>query len=117
MWYCIVDAESVKLPMSITSIANSSGDSSSPAIGLALVPENGKLICKVGEMIKKACRDQYPVNHPEYDYPGVDILVFCGKPKDVATANSHCKNAVVMSNGTFDWNKPNTWTGMLDRSP
>jgi hypothetical protein len=32
-------------------------------------------------------------------------------------AGSHAKNAVVMSNGTLDWGRPDSWTGMLDRSP
>ena len=27
-------------------------------------------------MIKVACREQFPVDHPTEDYPGVDILVF-----------------------------------------
>lgn len=40
MWYCIVDAESVNIE---------------------LIPSNGKTICRVGEMIKVACREQYPV--------------------------------------------------------
>ena len=33
------------------------------------------------------------------------------------SAGSHAKNAVVMSNGKLDWSKPDSWTGMLDRSP
>ena len=28
--------------------------------------------------IKVACREQFPVNHPEFDYPGVDNMVFRG---------------------------------------
>merc|ERR1719215_1268260 len=55
MWYAVVDAASV---------------------GLRIMPQHGKDICRIGEMIKVACRDQHPVNHPEYDYPGCDILVF-----------------------------------------
>jgi proline racemase len=27
------------------------------------------------------------------------------------------RNAVVMSNGALDWERPSTWTGMIDRSP
>ena len=27
------------------------------------------------------------------------------------------RNAVVMSNGVLDWGRPETWTGMIDRSP
>mmetsp|Transcript_6330 Transcript_6330/g.8297 ORF Transcript_6330/g.8297 Transcript_6330/m.8297 type:complete len:245 (+) Transcript_6330:562-1296(+) len=94
MWYCIVDAESVNIE---------------------LIPSNGKTICRVGEMIKVACREQYPVKHPEIDYEGCDILVFCASP--TPNSNAHAKNAVVMSNTELKWDDPQTWTGMIDRSP
>lgn len=92
MWYAIVDAGS---------------------IGLDLRPENGKRICRVGEMIKVAAREQSPVNHPEYDYPGPDIIVF------TAPGGGGCdgRNVLVMSNGKLRWDAPETWTGMIDRSP
>eukprot|EP01062_Namystynia_karyoxenos_P022259 TRINITY_DN18529_c0_g1_i1.p1 TRINITY_DN18529_c0_g1~~TRINITY_DN18529_c0_g1_i1.p1 ORF type:complete len:398 (+),score=123.09 TRINITY_DN18529_c0_g1_i1:96-1196(+) len=92
MWYCVVDAASV---------------------GLELRPENGKRICRLGEMIKAAAREQCPVNHPEYDYPGPDILVF------TAPGGGGCdgRNAVVMSHGKLDWEREETWTGVIDRSP
>eukprot|EP00301_Raphidiophrys_heterophryoidea_P026276 c9029_g1_i2.p1 GENE.c9029_g1_i2~~c9029_g1_i2.p1 ORF type:complete len:206 (+),score=49.55 c9029_g1_i2:394-1011(+) len=93
MWYAVVDAAS---------------------IGLSLTPHNGKQICKLGECIKVATREQYPVQHPHLHYPGCDILVFRDKPSH---PRAHAKNAVVMSNGALDWNKPETWTGMIDRSP
>jgi len=48
MWYCIVEAA---------------------AMGLELTPARGKDICRLGEMVKIACQEQYPVNHPEFDYP------------------------------------------------
>ena len=94
MWYCIVDAAS---------------------IGLELTPAHGKEICRLGEMIKVACREQFPVNHPEFEYPGCDILVFRGTPTPGSGATA--KNAVVMSNGVLDWERPETWTAMIDRSP
>merc|ERR1712224_1047033 len=74
MHYCVVDAASV---------------------GLSLKPEHGKLICKYGEMIKVACREQHPVNHPDFDYTGCDIMVF-REPVEAGSPNSY-KNAVVMS--------------------
>ena len=84
MWYAVVD----------------------PApLGLELQPENGKEICRVGEMIKTACREQHPVRHPVHtDYCGVDILVFRqslarggapGGDEDLDAV--YGKNAVVMS--------------------
>lgn len=94
MWYAVVNAASV---------------------GLELTPANGKEICRLGEMIKVATREQNPVNHPEFDYPGPDILVFRG-PAD-PEGGAHARNTVVMSNGVLDWQRPSTWTGMIDRSP
>ena len=89
-WYAVVDAA---------------------RLGLRLAPENGAEICRLGEMIKTATREQHPVQHPTMDYAGCDILVFRDARGDVA------RNAVVMSNGPLDWERPETWTGMIDRSP
>lgn len=94
MWYCIVEAESV---------------------GLTIDPQRGVEICKLGEMIKVACREQYPVNHPEFHYPGCDIMVFRGPP--IKGTDGDAQNTVVMSNTELKWDEPSTWTGMLDRSP
>eukprot|EP00494_Astrolonche_serrata_P006760 UN06785 len=66
-------------------------------------------------MIKTACREQFPVNHPEFHYPGVDIMAFRA-PADKNT-DADAKNAVVMSNGKLVWSKKETYTGMIDRSP
>jgi len=94
MWYAIVEADQV---------------------GLKLEPENGKKIAKLGEMIKVSCQDQHPVEHPTMSYPGPDILVFTGPPRPGSGASA--TNTVVMSNGQLDWNRPDTFTAMLDRSP
>jgi len=103
MWYAIVDADT---------------------LNLTLKPENGKKISRLGEMIKVACREQFPVNHPEYDYPGVDIMAFISKTQiseykenDKGLRPVNQRNTVVMTNKDLDWDKPETWTGMIDRSP
>lgn len=93
------------------------------SVGLApLDPSRGREICRLGEMIKVATREQHPVAHPTHDYPGPDILVF----REPATRRPavpggppvlHARNTVVMSNGVLDWERPGTWTAMLDRSP
>jgi len=93
MWYAIVDMDQFQLEDS--------------PIKLELDPSYGKQLCRIGEMIKVACREQFPVQHPTEDYPGVDILVF----------RSGNKNAAIMSNNELDWDKPETWTAMIDRSP
>ena len=46
---------------------------------------------------------------------GCDIMVFRGPAS--AGSGAASKNAVVMSNGVLDWERPETWTGMIDRSP
>ena len=68
-------------------------------------------------MIKVAAWEQHRVNHPEHDYPGPDILVFREPASRMACGGLHARNAVVMSNNVLDWARPETWTGMIDRSP
>ena len=104
--YCVVDIEQ------FTS-ANFQKADGRPL--LRLEPECAAELCRVGEMIKVACREQHPVQHPEIDYPGVDILVYRGDATPGSGASA--KNTVVMSNTKLSWEKPETWTGMLDRSP
>jgi proline racemase len=82
--------------------------------GLQLIPEHGKEITRVASMIRQAAIDQLPVAHP--DYPGVGITVSqMSGPSDDPKAD--WKNAVMMGSGDFSWDKPATWTGVLDRCP
>jgi proline racemase len=84
-------------------------------LGLRLVPEEGREIARVAEMIKAAAREQLPVVHPDNpEIRGVSIAQLSGEPVGAA---SHRRNAVVVSTGSFDWQRPETWTGVLDRSP
>jgi proline racemase len=93
MWYVIVDAAQV---------------------GLEIVPAQGAEIVRLGELIKAAAREQLPVVHPENsDIAGISILEFTGPP---TLPGADAKNTVVISTGSFDWNDPSTWTGVLDRS-
>ena len=100
MWYAIVDIAQLR------------------KYGFELIPSRGKDIVKLGEMIKVAAQEQYPINLRNYyckdkktmiDYQGPDILCF----REAETN----RNAVVMSNNVLKWDKPETWTGMIDRSP
>ena len=93
MWYVIVDAAQV---------------------GLDIVPAQGAEIVRLGELIKAAAREQLPVVHPENpDIAGISILEFTAPPPLPGAA---AKNTVVISTGSFDWDNPSTWTGVLDRS-
>ncbi len=83
--------------------------------GLRLTPDEGRDIVRIGEMIKAATREQLPVVHPDNPaIAGVTIAQLSGPP---ASPENHRRNAVVVSTGTLDWNRPATWTGVLDRSP
>jgi proline racemase len=83
--------------------------------GLALVPDEGRDIVRIGEMIKAAAREQLPVAHPENpDINGITIAQLSAPP---VSPGAHRRNAVVVSTGTLDWDRPSSWTGALDRSP
>ena len=83
--------------------------------GLRLTPDEGRDIVRIGEMIKAAAREQLPVVHPEQPgFSGITIAQLSGTP---ASPNAHARNAVVVSTGSLDWDRPATWTGAIDRSP
>jgi proline racemase len=83
--------------------------------GLRLTPDEGRDITRIGELIKAATQEQLPVVHPENaEIRGVTIAQLSGPP---ASADNHRRNAVIVSTGTLDWERPSTWTGAIDRSP
>jgi len=85
------------------------------AFGLRLTPDEGRDIARIGEMIKSATQEQLPVVHPDNpEIAGVSISQLSGPPHDPA---HHRRNAVIVSTGQLDWDRPATWTGALDRSP
>jgi proline racemase len=83
--------------------------------GLRLTPDEGRDIVRISEMIKAAAREQLPVVHPEQPgFAGITIAELSGPP---ARPDADMKNAVTVSTGTLDWDRPATWTGAIDRSP
>ncbi len=83
--------------------------------GLRLTPDEGKDIVRISEMIKAAAQEQLPVVHPEQaGFAGVTIAELSGPPD---RTDAHRKNAVTVSTGKLDWDRPCTWTGAIDRSP
>ena len=83
--------------------------------GLRLTPDEGRDITRIGELIKAATQEQLPVVHPENpDIRDVTIAQLSGPP---ASAGNHRRNAVVVSTGKLEWDRPSTWTGAIDRSP
>jgi hypothetical protein len=82
---------------------------------LRLTPDEGRDIVRIGEMIKAAAKEQCPIVHPDQPgFDGVTIAQLSGPP---LKSDADWQNAVVVSTGELDWNKPSTWTGAIDRSP
>ena len=87
----------------------------SEELGLKLTPDNGGKIVRNAEMVKAIASEKLPVVHPENkDISGITIAVVSG-PSDNPDAT--LKNAVVVSTGKLDWDRPETWKGVIDRSP
>ncbi len=83
--------------------------------GLRLLPEEGHEIARIGEMVKAAAREQLPVIHPQQPgFQGITISQLSGPPSH---PQADYKNAVIVSSGELDWDRPATWTGAIDRSP
>jgi proline racemase len=84
-------------------------------LGFALTPDEGGEIARATEMIKAATVEQLPVSHPENpEIRDVSIGQLYGPSP---TPGISRRNAVTISSGTLDWERPETWKGVLDRSP
>jgi proline racemase len=83
--------------------------------GLGLTPDEGRDIVRITELVKAAAREQLPVVHPEQTaFAGISIGQLWGPPH---AAGSSRRNVVTVSTGEVDWDRPATWTGVIDRSP
>ena len=89
--------------------------SDATAFGLSLTPDEGREIVRIGEMIKAAAQEQLPVVHPEQ--PGFAGITIAELSAPSTRPDAHLKNAVIVSTGKLDWNRPATWVGAIDRSP
>jgi proline racemase len=83
-------------------------------LGLRLTPDEGRAIVRMGEMIKAAAREQLPVTHP--DNPALSGYSVAQLSAPAHGPHADMRNAVVISTGDFDWQRPDSWTGALDRS-
>ncbi len=83
--------------------------------GLRLTPDEGADITRITEMVKAAAAEQLPVVHPHNPgFAGITIAQLSGPPHNAANSMRNC---VTVSTGKLDWDKPSTWTGVIDRSP
>lgn len=80
--------------------------------GLHLTPENGREISRISSLVTTAAKEQLPVSHP--DYPGVGItLSMMHEPSD--DPDVYMKSSNWYPTSEVDFDKPETWTGALDR--
>ncbi len=84
-------------------------------LGVDLDSTNGAEITRVSEMIRVATLAQHPVHHPlDETLSGPTISQLSGRPH---RSDATRRNAVTVATGTLDWDRPDTWTGALDRCP
>jgi proline racemase len=82
-------------------------------LGLRLMPDEGRDIVRISEMIKAAAQEQLPVVHPtQPEFRGVTIALLWAPPLD---PTAHGRNAVTVSTRKRDGR--GTFTGVIDRSP
>ncbi len=83
--------------------------------GLRLTPDEGRDIVRITELVKAAANEQLPVVHPEQPgFAGITIGQLSGPPSG---PHADRRNVVTVSTGELDWERPSTWTGVIDRSP
>ncbi len=84
-------------------------------LGVDLAAANGGQIARVGEMIRAATFEQMPVSHPVHpELTGPTISQLSGL---ASVEGADRRNAVTVATGELDWDRPETWTGALDRCP
>jgi trans-L-3-hydroxyproline dehydratase len=80
-------------------------------LGFALEPSEARDLSRVGELIRRAAREQLPVIHPENrDIAGVSIVEIAGQWQGVGRVS---RNAVVVAPGRLD--RSATGTGLSAR--
>lgn len=80
-----------------------------------LEPSDAKAITRAGSLIRQAAREQIPVKHPDNSAINTIDLVMLHGPSPNLDASG--RNAVVCFNGDVDFDRPDSWTGSIDRSP
>ena len=84
-------------------------------LGISIRPENGRALARLGAMVKQTAREQLDAVHPENPEIRQVSISMLTEPFDRDAGEA--KGAVTLATGDLDWNRPETWTGALDRSP
>ena len=83
--------------------------------GLDLVPANARELARAGALLRIAAREQVGVRHPlNPDVQGVSLVMLHSGPRTPGRAD---RNTVVLTREPLDAARPQTWRGILDRSP
>lgn len=83
--------------------------------GLEIGPDTGRDIVRIGEALRHAAAEQWPVSHPANpQITGPTISQLTGP---ATLPHAHGRSAVTVSSGRFDPARPDALTGVLDRSP
>lgn len=85
------------------------------AMGVELGPTNATAIVRAGTALLAAAREQVKVEHPTDPRLSQITLVMLHGPS--ARPGVSGRNSVVMPTGQLDALRPETWRGVLDRSP
>lgn len=87
-------------------------------VGVNLTAEHGRHVARVGRLLTQCASEQLSVVHPlNPDIRGVTISQISAPPSPRNPCQKFgLKNACIISNGTFDWDNPDTWTGVIDRA-
>lgn len=82
---------------------------------LILDVQHGRKITSISSRLTTAAAEQLPVVHPDNpDFRNVTISQISGP---ATHPDADLKNAVTVATGPLNWDKPETWTGALDRCP
>ena len=85
------------------------------ALGIDLSADNGAEIARVSETIRLATLEQAPVSHPEHpSLKGPTVSQLVGK---ATIAGASRRGTVTVATGAPAWNRPESFTGALDRCP
>lgn len=83
--------------------------------GLTLEPARARELVRAGALLRIAAREQVDVRHPLHpEVSGVSlVMLHSGRP----LVGEPARNTVVLTRDPLDAHRPETWGGILDRSP
>jgi proline racemase len=83
--------------------------------GVDLEPHRARDLVRAGALLRIAARDQVDVVHPlNPDVAGVTLVML---HSGTTRAGTPARNTVVLTREPLDADRPETWAGILDRSP